>query len=162
MTPLPPTARGEVGMGYVAVGPRPLIEEPWHHAGQAWGTLSATSWLDVAVVGAFDDTGGTAGLAVRWRALDHERVSLGLGVEVGAGWATLELPVAAQVLDGLWIYSAPQVGNWGTLPTARVPVGIDVQVLDTFRVRTEAQLNYPDFDPHLRRLHLGVGVGWLL
>lgn len=162
MTPLPPTARAEVGVGYTAVGPRPLQDDGWAHGGQAWGTLSATTWLDVSVVGAFDDQSGTAGVAVRWRAFDHERVALGVGVELGVGWAGLQLPIAARLLDGVWVYSAPQIGTWGIDPTVRVPVGIDVEVLDTFRVRTEAQLNYPNFDPYLRRTQLGVGLGWLL
>lgn len=163
MTPLPPTARAEIGVGYTTVGPRPLqADEGWAHGGQIWGTWNAQTWLDIAVVGAFDDESGTAGLAVRWRALETDRVALGLGVELGAGWAGVQVPVAARLLDGVWVYTAPQLGTWGIDPTARVPVGIDVEVLDTLRVRTEAQLNYPAFDPYLRRLHLGVGLGWLL
>ncbi len=162
MTPFPPGKRAEVGLAYTAVGPRPVGQDPWQHGGQAWATAAATTWLDVALVGAFDDAGGTAGLAVRWRALDHHRVALGLGVEVGVGWAGVQLPVAARLFDGVWVYTAPQLGTWGVDLAPRLPLGIDVQILDVVRVRTEAQLNYPDFDPYRRRLHLGVGLGWLL
>lgn len=162
MTPFPPGKRAEVGLGYTAVGPRPVGLDEWAHGGQGWATAAATPWLDVAVVGAFTDTAGTAGVAVRWRALDADRVALGLGVELGVGWAGVQLPVAARIVDGLWIYSAPQLGTWGADVAPRLPVGIDVEVLDMLRVRGEAQVNYPDFDPYRRRVHLGFGVGWLL
>lgn len=162
MTPLPPGKRAEVGLAYTAVSPRPVGQDPWTHGGQAWATASATTWLDVALVGAFDSGGGTAGLALRWRALDHDRVALGLGVEVGVGWAGIQIPVAARVIDGVWLYTAPQLSTWGTDLAPRIPLGVDVQIHDMLRVRTEAQLNYPDFDPYRRRLHLGVGLGWLL
>ncbi|MCB9544083.1 MAG: hypothetical protein R3F65_15815 [bacterium] len=162
ITPFAPDRVAEVGVGYVAVGPRPVGHDAWSHGGQAWASAAATSWLDVALIGAFDDTAGTAGLAVRWRALEGDRGALGLGVELGIGWAALEVPVAVRVVDGLWLYSSPQLGSWGTDPTVRVPVGVDVAVIDALRLRTEAQLNYPDFDPYQRRLQLGFGLGWQL
>lgn len=163
MTPWAPDRDVEVGMGYTAVGPRPVGQDTWQHGGQAWASASATSWLDLALVGAFDaELNGTAGLAVRWRALEVDRAALGLGVELGVGWAGIELPVAVRVLDGLWVYSSPHLGTWGTLPTVRVPVGVDVELVDTLRLRGEAQLNYPDFDPYQRRVQLGVGLGWQL
>jgi len=162
MTPFAPDAVAEVGLAYTAVGPRPVGQDAWQHGGQAWGTVAATTWLDLALVGAFDDVGGTAGLAIRWRALDADRVAVGLGMELGVGWAGLQLPVAARVMDGVWIYTAPQIGTWGVDLGPRLPIGVDIEVLDRLRVRTEGQLNYPDFDPYRRRVHLGVGLGWQL
>ena len=162
VTPFAPDRRAEFGLGYTAVGPRPVGHDTWHHGGQAWATAAATTWLDVALIGAFDDTAGTAGLAVRWRALEADRAALGLGLEVGIGWAGIEIPVAVRVVDGLWLYSSPQLGSWGADATVRVPVGVDVEVIESLRVRTEAQLNYPDFDPYQRRVQLGFGLGWQL
>ncbi len=152
---------GEVGAGYALAGPRPVGQDEWAGAMQGWSTWHATARLDLAVVGAFDGAYGTAGLAIRLRALRFEHLQAGLGVELGYGWAALELPIAVGHGD-LWIYSAPQYGSWGVDETVRVPLGLDWNVHSELHLRAEAAMNYPDFDPYQRRLHLGLGAAWAL
>lgn len=162
LTPMIPHDTTEVGVAYTAVGPRPVGQDDWAHGGQAWGTYQPVTWLDVSLVGAFAD-GITAGLAVRWRALETEHFATGLSAEVGAGWVAVNLPLAVRVHERLWIYSAPQYGTWGVdLETVRLPIGLDLKVADDLRVRGEAQMNYPDFDPYKRRLQLGMGLAFRL
>lgn len=162
MMPLLPEHRGELGAGWASVGPRPVGQDTWGHGSQAWGTLQPTTWFDMSVVGVFAD-GITAGLALRWRAYESDRFTAGLGAELGIGWLGLNLPVAVKVQERLWIYSAPTFGNWGIdLESIRVPVGVDVQLVDQLHLRGEAQLNYPDFDPYKRRLHMGLGLAYRL
>ncbi|MCA9539670.1 MAG: hypothetical protein KC620_12325 [Myxococcales bacterium] len=162
MLPMLPDRHLEFGTAWTAVGPRPVGHDDWAQGAQAWATGQPVTWFDVSVVGAFDGTHGTAGLAMRYRALETDRVGLGLGLEVGTGWAGLNLPVAVRVFDGVWMYSSPQLGTWGKDETVRLPIGLNVEVIDAVQLRTEAEMNYPAFDPYQRRLHLGVGVAYQL
>lgn len=162
LTPMIPNDSTELGVAYTAVGPRPVGQDEWAHGGQVWGTYQPATYFDVSLIGAFAD-GVTAGLAVRWRALEFDRFATGLSAEIGAGWAALNLPLAVRVNDSIWLYSAPQYGTWGVdLTTVRLPLGVDVKVADELRIRGEAQVNYPDFDPYKRRVHLGMGLAFRL
>lgn len=162
MVPMLPGHNGELGAAYAAVGPRPVGQDGWGHGTQAWGLLQPTTTFDMSVVGVFAD-GVTAGLALRWRGFESDHFAAGVGAELGVGWIALNLPVAVQLQERMWLYSAPQVGNWGLdLESIRLPVGLDVRVADQVHLRGEAQLNYPDFDPYKRRLHMGFGLAYRL
>lgn len=162
MTPMLPDHQGEFGVAWTRVGPRPVGEDEPTWGGQSWVTAQPLTWLDISVVGAFAEGQYTAGLAVRWRAVQYDFFAAGLGAELGSGWAAVDLPLAVRVIDGLWAYSAPQYGTWGSVSTIRVPLGLDVELTDELRVRGEAQINYPDFDPYQRRVHLGMGMAFRL
>lgn len=161
LVPLLPNHDGELGMAYTAVGPRPVGQDPWRSGAQAWGTLQPTASFDMSLVGVFADT-FSAGLALRWRALETSAFAAGLGAELGVGWLAVNLPFAVRVQDQVWIYSAPQYGAWGVDETIRLPLGVDVEVSEELHVRGEAQLNYPDFDPYKRRVHMGLGLAFQL
>ncbi|MEZ4468043.1 MAG: hypothetical protein R3F60_26205 [bacterium] len=167
MTPMLPDHAAEVGVGYTQVGPRPVGQDDTVHGGQAWVTSQPLTWLDISLVGAFAAQGvAVAGLAVRWRALEVDGFAAGIGAELGSGWAAIDLPLAVRVVDGLWAYSAPQLGTWGKDATVRLPLGLDVELFDELRIRGEAQMNYPrrdgEFDGYQRRLHLGMGMAFRL
>lgn len=162
MTPMLPHDDAEFGVAWTGVGPRPIGEQETTHGGQGWVTAQPLTWLDISLVGAFAEGSYTAGLAVRWRAVETEHFAAGLGAELGIGWAAVDLPVAVQVIDGFWAYSAPQLGTWGTDATVRLPLGLDVELTEELRVRGEAQMNYPDFDPYQRRLQWGMGMAFRL
>ncbi|MCA9526135.1 MAG: hypothetical protein KC549_07530 [Myxococcales bacterium] len=167
MTPMLPSHQGELGVAYTQVGPRPVGEDATMHGGQAWATMQPLTWLDISLVGAFASQGlAVAGLAVRWRAIEVDGFAAGIGAELGTGWVGVDLPVAVRVFDGLWAYSAPQLGTWGKDPTVRLPLGLDVEVSEELRIRGEAQMNYPrrdgEFDGYQRRLHLGMGMAFRL
>ncbi|MGK0358000.1 MAG: hypothetical protein ACI9U2_000283 [Bradymonadia bacterium] len=148
-------------MAFTRVGPRPVGQDEWASGAQAWGTLQPVTWFDVSLIGTFTD-GISAGLAMRWRAIESSHFAAGLGAEVGIGWAALNLPISVRVQDRIWMYSAPQYGSWGVDDTVRIPLGVDVRVADEFHVRGEAQLNYPDFDVFKRRVQMGLGLAFRL
>ncbi len=152
----------EMGAGFAAVGPRPVGQDDWGYATQGWVTAPRGSMVDVSLVGAFDGAHGTAGLGFRVQTIRTQHIGVGLGVEVGTGWVAAELPIALTLRDRYTVYTAPQLGTWGIDQTVRVPLGVDVRVVDALSMRGEAQLNYPDYDPYKRRLHLGLGVAWAL
>lgn len=157
MVPLMPGQRAEMGAALNRVGPRPVGQDEPAWGGQAWGTYQPVTWFDVSLVGTFSE-GISAGLAMRWRAIESDNFAAGLGAELGVGWAALNLPFSVRVQDRVWMYSAPQYGSWGFDDTVRLPLGVDVRVGDMVHVRGEAQLNYPDFDVFKRRVHMGLGV----
>ena len=161
MVPLMPDQRGEMGLAFNRVGPRPVGQDEWTSGGQAWGTYQPVTWFDVSLVGTFTD-GFSAGLAMRWRAIESDNFAAGLGAELGVGWAALNLPISVRVQDRVWMYTAPQYGSWGVDDTVRLPLGVDVRVADEFHVRGEAQVNYPDFDVFKRRVHMGLGLAFRL
>ena len=165
LRPPTPMARGrdfEMGVGFGAVSPRPVGEDPWVTAAQGWVTASVFDPIDVLLMGGYDGQYGTGGLGARFRFLEFEHFRGGVGLELGAGWIGIELPMAAKVYDGVWLYSMPHYGTWGLDKTIRLPLGIEVGADSPTRLRLEGQLNYPDFDPYKRRVHFGVGVGYQL
>jgi hypothetical protein len=40
----------ELGLGTVAVSPRPYVDEAWAHAGQLWFTGRALPWLHLSAI----------------------------------------------------------------------------------------------------------------
>lgn len=162
MTPPHPGRTAEVGAAFAGVGPRPVGEDEWAYATQAWATWPRGSRVDLSLVGAFDGARATGGLGFRVEAFRVPHFGAGFGVELGTGWVSFEIPLAVDIGDRVAIYTAPQLGTWGIDQTVRVPVGVDVRVVEALSVRGEAQLNEPDFDPYKRRLHLGLGVAWQL
>lgn len=162
LNPMLPDHQAELGLAHTLVGPRPVGQDDWVHGAQAWSTWQPTGAFDLSFVGVFAD-GFTGGLALRWRALEGQHFAAGVGAEIGVGWLALNLPVAARLQERVWLYSAPQLGSWGIdLESVRLPLGVDVKVADEVHVRGEAQLNYPDFDPYKRRVHMGLGLAFRL
>ncbi len=154
-----PGRAAEVGVGYGVVGPRPVGQDEWAGAAQGWATAFDMAAFDVSLMGAFDGEVATGGLGLRARLLDGGLGAVGVGIELGVGWAALEIPATLAVGRFAQVYVAPQFGTWGVDRTVRLPVGVDVPV-GPVSVRGEAQLNYPDLDAYQRRLHLGLGVAY--
>ena len=150
----------EVGAGYVALGPRPYVIEDWQYTGQVWGTLALSRSWELAAVGAFDEVAAAGGGALRWTPLHLHRFAAGTEVEIGYAWAGFALPIAAQPLDGLWLYTAPRVGTQGIHATPALPVGISLETLPGCMVRAEWQTSWAQFYAYQRRTHLAVGIAY--
>ncbi|HEV8247400.1 MAG TPA: hypothetical protein VGP93_16595 [Polyangiaceae bacterium] len=150
----------ELGAAAVGLGPRPYVEEEWQLTGQVWGTLALSRWVELSAIGAFDNSGLAAGGALRWTPLSLHRVAAGGEVELGFAWAALALPVAVQPLDGVWLYTAPRLGNQGVYLTPAVPLGLSVQTFQGLMVRAEVDVSWADFLAYQRRTHLGFGLAY--
>jgi len=150
----------EIGAGAVALGPRPYVIESWQPVGQVWGALRLDRSFELSAIGAFDEQAFAAGGALRWIPLRADRLAAGAEVEFGFAWAALALPIALRLSDGLWLYTAPRLGNMGIHLTPGLPGGLSLEIFDGWIVRAEAQLSWEEFLAYQRRVHLAGGMAY--
>jgi hypothetical protein len=148
----------ELGVGGVAVAPRPYVQEPWRGAGQVWAAGPISRVFDLGGVVAFDLGGFAAGGSLRAHLFTRDRFALAADLEAGWAWAALAIPVAVRLFDETWLYTAPRFGNWGGNVSVGIPLGLSVRIRGGFHLRAEAQIAWPDFDPYQRRVFLGLAA----
>jgi hypothetical protein len=148
----------ELGLGTVAVSPRPYVDEQWAHAGQLWFTTKATPWLQLSGISAFD--AGALGVGVGATALLVRGRSFMAGVEAeaGYGWAAGGIPFAARLFEQTWIYSEPRVTNWGIYPVVGIPVGLSLPIEKGAFLRLEYQPSWERLQRFNLRHHLAAGL----
>ena len=148
----------ELGLGSVAVSPRPYVDEPWLHAGQFWVTGRAAPWLHVSAISAFDDRAMAGGGAAKALYFRSDRFNGGFDVELGFGWGAFGLPFAIRAFGQNWLYSSPRLGNFGIDPAFALPVGANVHLGQGAFMRLEYQSDWVKFDPYGQRHHLGAAM----
>jgi hypothetical protein len=161
----------EMGLGTVAVSPRPYVDERWSHTGTAWFTAQVKPWLQLSGISAFDD--GALGVGVGATALLFRRswFMAGVEAEAGYGWAAAGVPIAARLFEqtytaylpaGAWIYAQPHVTNFGIYPSVGTPIGLSVHIQKGAFVRLEYQASWEQFQRYNLRHHLGAAfaVQW--
>jgi len=151
-------ATRELGLGTVAVSPRPYVDEPWQHAGQLWFTTRAASWLNVSGIAAFDPEALGVGVGAAVPILRFSRFAAGVEADAGYGWAGAALPMAFRLFDQNWIYGAPRVTNIGIYPALVLPIGLSVHVDKGAFVRLEYQPSWTNLQAYELRHHLGAAL----
>jgi len=156
--PAPAGHQLEVGLGGVALGPRPYVDEPWRVLGQAWLSKNLSRRVALSTVVAADQEAVAVGGALLWRFVHEPRWVLGAEIEAGWLWAALAVPVAVRMFGNTWLYAAPRFGNVGHRPTVGLPAGLSVGLGDTWSIRVEVQVSWTDLEPYNRRVHLGAAL----
>lgn len=146
------------GAGLVAQVPRGWVDEPWRVSSQMWGGGELGSRLELATLVAFDDRGASAGVALRWTALEADRAALALELSAGWLWVAVSVPVSLRLFGSTRAYAAPRLGTWGAEWTPALPVGVSLGFPEDLSLRLEAQWSWPGLVPEGRRLHLAGGV----
>jgi hypothetical protein len=159
---LPSESSHEVGLGTVALSPRPYVDERWAHAGQLWLTTKATSWLQLSGISAFDAGALGVGLGATASIVRGRGFAAGVAAEAGYGWAAAGLPFAARLFGQTWIYGEPRLTNFGIYPAVGTPVGLSFHIDKGAFVRMEYQASWTQFHAYNLRHHLGAGfaVQW--
>ena len=152
----------ELGLGTVAVSPRPYVDEPWSHAGQLWFTAKATPWLRLSGISAFDAGALGVGVGATASLLRASSFMAGVEAEAGYGWAAAGVPLAARLFGQTWIYSEPRVSNFGIYPAVGAPLGLSLHIEKGAFLRLEYQATWEQLQRHNLRHHLGTGfaVQW--
>jgi hypothetical protein len=150
----------EVGAGVVNVSKRPYVDEPSRNIGQSWLTLRAASWVSFSAISAYDREGAAGGAAALFRVLRTDRLVLGTSVEAGYAWGGLSASSAVRLLEDSWIYTAPRLANWGDSVSVGIPVGISIQLVSGFHLRTEVQWSWEDLKSYNRRVHTGLAAAY--
>lgn len=154
-------SRHDVGMGAVAIGPRRYSNEPTYFVAQVWGSRRVSEHFKVSGVAAFDADAVAGGAALAWLPVRSSRYTFGVEAELGYAWASLGIPLAAEVVtDHVTLYSAPRLGNWGRKWTPSLPLGVQVAIGHGIDVRAEAQVNWADFQYFNRRLQVGLALAY--
>ena len=148
----------ELGLGAIAVSPRPYVDEPWRHAGQLWFTTRATSWLNLSGIAAFDAEALGAGVGASVPILRASRFAAGVEADAGYGWAGAAIPMAGRLFGQTWIYSAPRVTNIGVYPAFVLPIGLSLHVDKGAFVRLEYQPSWANLQAYELRHHLGAAL----
>jgi hypothetical protein len=148
----------ELGLGAVAVSPRPYVVEPWAHAGQLWFTGQATSWLHLSGIAAFDPEALGVGGGARALVLRGDRLRGGVEAEAGYGWAALAVPFAVRLFEQHWLYSSPRVSNYGIEPVVGIPLGLNLHLQGGGFLRVEYQSSWAKLQAFNHRHHLGAAL----
>jgi hypothetical protein len=148
----------ELGLGAVAVGPRPYVDEDWKQAGQAWLSTRATPWLNVSAISAFDPRAAALGVGAVALPIRGSRFIGGVEGELGYGWGALALPAALRLFEQNWIYASPRVGNFGIYPSVGVPLGLSLHVRKGAFLRIEYQATWVELRAYNFRSHLGAAM----
>lgn len=158
------TAQGthELGLGAVAVSPRPYVDERWSQAGQVWFTTKATPWLQLSGISAFDTNALGAGLGATGLVVRGRSFMAGVEGEAGYGWAAAGIPFAARLFEQTWIYGEPRVTNFGKNASLGTPVGLSLHVEKGAFLRLEYQASWEQLQRYNLRHHLAAGfaVQW--
>jgi hypothetical protein len=158
------TAQGThaLGLGTVAVSPRPYVDERWSHAGQAWFTTKATPWLQLSGISAFDVSALGVGVGATALVVRSSGFMAGVEAEGGYGWAGAGLPFAARHFEHTWIYAEPRVTNFGIHPSLGTPVGLSLHIEKGAFLRLEYQASWQQLQKYNLRHHLAAGfaVQW--
>ena len=150
--------RNEIGLGAVAVSPRPYVDEPWSQAGQMWISRQALPWLHVSAIAAFDARAAAVGLAGRALYMRGRRFGAGVDAELGYGWGALGLPFGFRLIDETWLYASPRVGNYGLQPMFGLPMGISVNLQGGAFLRMEYQTSWVNLMAFEHRSHAGASL----
>ena len=148
----------ELGLGSVALSPRPYVDEPWKHVGQMWLTGQPKPWLHLSGIAAFDAEAFAAGGAVKFILVRADRFSLGAETELGYAWGSFGVPFAVRLFDQTWIYASPRGGNLGIEPLYGFPVGLSVHAHRNLFARVEYQNSWVKFLAYEHRTHLGAAL----
>jgi len=148
----------ELGLGAVAVSPRPYVDEQWRHAGQLWFTTRATSWLNLSGIAAFDPEAMGVGVGASLPLVRGSRFVAGVEGDAGYGWAGAAIPLAFRPFGQNWVYGAPRVTNVGIYPALVLPVGLSVHVDKGAFVRLEYQPSWTNLQAYELRHHLGAAL----
>lgn len=148
----------ELGLGAVAVSPRPYVDEPWRQAGQLWFTTRAASWLNLSAISAFDAEALGVGVGAAVPVVRSSHFAAGVEAEAGYGWAAASIPLAGRLFDKNWIYGAPRVTNVGIYPALGLPIGLSVHVNQGAFVRLEYQPSWTNLQAYELRHHLGAAL----
>jgi hypothetical protein len=152
------TRDNELGLGAVAVTPRPYVDEQWLHAGQLWYTRRATSWLHLSAISAFDATAATGGVAATALPLRFDRFAAGFDAELGYGWAGAGIPISVRLFDQTRLYTTPRISNIGLHPAFGLPVGLSANVHGSGFVRLEYQTSWEEFLVYNQRNHFAAAL----
>jgi len=152
----------ELGLGAVAVSPRPYVDERWSQAGQLWFTAKATPWLQLSGISAFDAGALGVGLGATALLVRGSSFMAGVQAEAGYGWAAGGLPFAARLFDQTWIYAEPRVTNLGIYPAVGTPIGLSLHIEKGAFLRLEYQASWERLQSFNLRHHLAAGfaVQW--
>ena len=148
----------ELGLGAVAVSPRPYVDEAWAHAGQLWFSGRASSWVHLSGIAAFDPEAMGVGGGVRAFVLRAERFKGGMDLEAGYGWGAAALPVALRLFEQNWLYASPRISNYGIQPTLGVPIGLNVHIQGGGFLRLEYQSSWVQLKAFNQRNHFGAAL----
>ena len=148
----------EVGVGVVGQSPRPWVDEEWRGGVEMWGSGRLGGRIEMSTIVAIDAHGVAGGVALRWIAVERDRVALGVELQVGWLWAAVAVPVSLRMFGESRLYAAPRLGTFGARLTPALPVGVSLGLPSDTALRLEGQVSFPAFDPVERRFHLGAGV----
>ncbi|MET0591129.1 MAG: hypothetical protein ABW133_00415 [Polyangiaceae bacterium] len=158
ITALAPQSSYELGLGAVAVSPRPYVDERWNQAGQLWFTTRANSWLQLSAISAFDTGALGIGAGATATAFRSHYFAVGVEAEGGYGWLGGSLPFALRIFEETWFYGAPRVSNFGIYPAFGTPVGVSWHVDKGAFVRFEYQASWTQLQAYQMRHHFGAGL----
>lgn len=148
----------ELGLGAVAVSPRPYVDEPWRQAGQLWFSTRMTSWLNLSGIAAFDAEALGVGVGADIPIFRGRRFAAGVEAEAGYGWGAAAIPMSLRLFGQNWVYSAPRVTNIGIYPAVGLPIGLSVHVERGAFVRLEYQPTWTNLHAYELRHHLGAAL----
>jgi hypothetical protein len=150
----------EFGLGAVTISRRPYVIEEPRAIGQFWVSSEQSPSRNLTILGAFDDQALSLGASLRLRFVRTHAFVAAADGELGYLFAGLSLPLAVRVVDEVWLYAGPRLGNWGVDPSFGAPIGASVLVYDGFQLRGEWQRSYQDFKVYNRRDHFGIAAGY--
>ncbi len=150
----------EFGMGGVTISRRPYVIEESRAVGQFWVSSEQSPSRNLSILGAFDDEALSLGVSLRLRFSRTHTFVAAVDGELGYLFAGLSLPFSVRVVDEIWLYAGPRLGNWGLDPLFGAPVGASVRVYEGFHLRGEWQRSYQDFKIYNRRDHFGFAAAY--
>ncbi len=148
----------ELGLGTVAVSPRPYVDERWGQSGQLWFTKRANDWLQLSAIAAFDPGALGAGIGATAAVVRGRRVVAGVEGEAGYGWAAASVPFAFRLFEESWLYAAPRVYNFGIYPAVGTPIGLSLHIQKGAFLRFEYQASWMQLQAYNLRHHIGGGL----
>jgi hypothetical protein len=148
----------ELGLGAVAVSPRPYVDEQWLHAGQFWFNARAASWLNLSAIAAFDPEAVGVGVGATFLLIRADRFAGGLEGELGYGWGAAGLPFALRLFEQNWLYCTPRVSNFGIYPALGVPAGLSLHLHEGAFLRLEYQTSWAQLQAYNQRNHFGAAL----
>ncbi len=151
-------SRNELGLGGVAVSPRPYVDEQWLHSGELWFTRRAAPWLNLSVISAFDAEAATGGVGAAALPMRFDRFVGGFEAELGYGWGAAGLPLSLRLFEQTWLYATPRIYNIGLHPALGVPAGLSLHVHGTGFVRLEYQSSWEEFLAYNQRNHFAAAL----
>jgi hypothetical protein len=150
----------EFGVGGVTISRRPYVIEEPRAIGQFWVSSEQSPSRNLTILGAFDDQALALGVSLRLRFLRTRPFVAAVDGELGYLFAGLSLPFSVRLVDELWLYAGPRLGNWGLDPLVGAPIGVSARIYEGLHLRGEWQRSYQDFKVYNRRDHFGLAAAY--